>query len=293
MWLLRPVAILVIVCLQIPGFAAQDPAPASQLPAGQAPQAALPGSPLDVLQANANLVLVDVVVTNRGRAVRDIDKTHFHVLADGHEQAIVSFDEHKLASVPTPTAKPLSLPPHTYSNAPMYPQATAVNVLLLDGLNTPMADQMYVRHQMLQYMGKIAPGTSMAIFTLSSRLRMIEGFTNNPALLTKAVLNPKAAVQPSVVLDPEGNQAIDSLIGDMAASGASADAIAGMQQFQADIAAYQTDQRVQMTMDALRQLARYLSAIPGRKNLIWFSGSFPISLDPDVTLQNPFQAMRD
>jgi hypothetical protein len=66
-----------------------------------------------------------------------------------------------------------------------------------------------------------------------------------------------------------------------------------MQQFQADIAAYQTDQRVQMTMDALRQLARYLSAIPGRKNLIWFSGSFPISLDPDVTLQNPFQAMRD
>ena len=293
MWLLRPVAILVIVCLQIPGFAAQGPAPASQLPAGQAPQAALPGSPLDVLQANANLVLVDVVVTNRGRAVRDIDKTHFHVLADGHEQAIVSFDEHKLASVPTPTAKPLSLPPHTYSNAPMYPQATAVNVLLLDGLNTPMADQMYVRHQMLQYMGKIAPGTSMAIFTLSSRLRMIVGFTNNPALLTKAVLNPKATVQPSVVLDPEGNQAIDSLIGDMAASGASADAIAGMQQFQADIAAYQTDQRVQMTMDALRQLARYLSAIPGRKNLIWFSGSFPISLDPDVTLQNPFQAMRD
>jgi hypothetical protein len=47
-----------------------------------------------------------------------------------------------------------------------------------------------------------------------------------------------------------------------------------------------------MTIEAMEQLARYLSAIPGRKNLIWFSGSFPIALDPDDSLRSPFQAMR-
>ena len=35
-----------------------------------------------------------------------------------------------------------------------------------------------------------------------------------------------------------------------------------------------------MTLEAMQQLARYLSAIPGRKNVIWFSGSFPIALTP-------------
>ena len=45
----------------------------------------------------------------------------------------------------------------------------------------------------------------------------------------------------------------------------------------------------------MNQLARYLSSIPGRKNLIWFSGSFPISILPDTTgnLPDPFAVVAD
>ena len=35
-----------------------------------------------------------------------------------------------------------------------------------------------------------------------------------------------------------------------------------------------------MTLEAMNYIARYLAGIPGRKNLIWFSGSFPISVFP-------------
>ena len=38
----------------------------------------------------------------------------------------------------------------------------------------------------------------------------------------------------------------------------------------------------------MNQLARGLQHLPGRKNLIWFSGSFPINILPDGDLQNPF-----
>jgi hypothetical protein len=69
--------------------------------------------------------------------------------------------------------------------------------------------------------------------------------------------------------------------------------VASLQQFTADFAAFQTDARVTITLNALQELARYLSAIPGRKNLIWFSGSFPISLDPDPKLKRPIDAVRD
>src|ERR1019366_3197141 len=38
--------------------------------------------------------------------------------------------------------------------------------------------------------------------------------------------------------------------------------------------------RVQMTMDAIRAIARHLAGYPGRKRLIWVSSSFPFSITP-------------
>ena len=35
-----------------------------------------------------------------------------------------------------------------------------------------------------------------------------------------------------------------------------------------------------MTLDAMQALARYLASFPGRKNLIWFSSSFPVTIFP-------------
>jgi VWFA-related protein len=260
-----------------------------------------------VLRANTNLVLVDVVVTDHDRPVPHLDQRRFHILEDGREQTIASFEEHQPNPSPAATSQPPvlpPLPPHTFTNQPLYPPEPAVNVLLLDGLNTPLSNQIDVRRQMLQFMGKIAPGTQLAVFTLSSRLRMVTGFTTDPAILIRDLKGPKTNPQPSVILDPQGAQALDSATGDMAAMGAGAadpaavaagvpNALSMMQQFEADVTAFQTDQRVSMTLEAMQQLARYLSAIPGRKNLIWFSGSFPIALDPDDSLQSPFEAMRN
>jgi VWFA-related protein len=277
-----------------------SPVPQSQAPASQAAPANAPNAAPTVLRANANLVLIDVVVTDHGNPVHGLDRTRFHISEDGREQAITTFDEHQPSpALANATTQP-ALPPHTYTNIPAFPPSPAVNVLLLDGLNTPMPNQMQVRRQMLDYMGKIEPGTSLAIFTLASRLRMVEGFTTDAAQLARALKDSKSGPQASVMLDPQSDQALDASIGDiasmsagLASAGGGDNAISEMQQFQADITAFQTDQRVRMTLDAMQQLARYLSGVPGRKNLIWFSGSFPIALDPDDTLQNPFEGMRN
>src|SRR5581483_9428474 len=53
-----------------------------------------------------------------------------------------------------------------------------------------------------------------------------------------------------------------------------------------------TDQRVAITLQALISLSQYLSGVPGRKNVVWFCGSFPVSLpsanswDPSVENRN-------
>lgn len=276
------------------------PVPQTQAAASQTAPANTPNAAPTVLRANANLVLIDVVVTDHGNQVHGLDRSRFHVFEDGREQAITTFDEHHPSPALANAAAQPVLPPHTYTNIPAFPPSPAVNVLLLDGLNTPMANQMQVRRQMLEYVGKIEPGTSLAIFTLASRLRMVEGFTIDAAQLAKALKDGKAGPQASVMLDPQSDQALDASIGDMASLnpglasvGGGDNAVVEMQQFQADITAFQTDQRVRMTLDAMQQLARYLSGVPGRKNLIWFSGSFPIALDPDDSLKNPFEGMRN
>jgi len=144
---------------QAPSSSAAAPPPAA--PAFAQPSAQNPASAAvpAFLHTNANLVLVDVVVTERDNPVHGLDRSRFHVFEDGREQVITSFDEHQPAAAPAPAAKPAalqaSLPPHTYTNVPDYPEATAVNVLLLDALNTPMVNQMDVRRQMIQFLGKI------------------------------------------------------------------------------------------------------------------------------------------
>jgi len=54
-----------------------------------------------------------------------------------------------------------------------------------------------------------------------------------------------------------------------------------MREMDQKIADYQTINRVQTTLAALEAIANHVSRIPGRKNLIWISGSFPMQLGLD------------
>jgi len=258
-----------------------------QTTAAQQPANTAQAEPIPVLKMTSNLVLVDVVVTNHDKAVHGLDRSKFHLFEDGQEQAITAFDEHRPGAIPAKPLAPSALPPHFYNNAPAYAATDVMNVLLLDGLNTPATDQMRVRQQMIGYLGKIQPGTMLAIFTLSTRLRMATGFTTDIAQLTKTIQGDKVKPDNTILLNgPTAPDPLDALQGYFSgnasprASGVWGSTLASLQQFAADHEDAATNERILMTLDALNQLGLYLSGIPGRKNLIWFSGSFPISLNP-------------
>ncbi len=259
--------------------------------ASQSVPATAPGPPT-TLQSNTSLVLVDVVVTSKDKPVKDLKESQFEVRENGKAQPITSFEEYQPPATEN-LAKLAPLPPSTYSDRLDYPASSPVNVLLLDALNTPMADQLQARRQMLDYLKTLPPGTPIAIFTLASRLRMVQGISADRTLLSAAIQSAAGGPRPSVVLDPATDQAIDSTVADAPNLGFSQQAISTMQQFQADMTAMQTDARVRLTLEAMQQLARYCSGIPSRKNLIWFSGSFPLKLDADASLDSPFEAARN
>ena len=157
------------------------------------PQTASPdsGKAVPTIESKVRLVLVDVVVTNsKGDAVTGLHKEDFEVLEDGKPQTVSTFEEHH--GVPPTQIKLPALPPHVYTNFPVTQTADSLNVLLLDALNTPTRDQTYVHAQMIKYLKTIPPGTRVAIFTLASRLRMLQGVTSDSSELL-AVLNSAPA----------------------------------------------------------------------------------------------------
>jgi VWFA-related protein len=270
-------------------LSAQNQQPAQNPPAQQ------PSNPGVTLRAGTQLVIVDVVVTdNKQNPVHGLKASDFTLLEKNVPQQIKNFEEHK--SLPPAEAAKLQsipkLPPGIFTNFSPVPASGTLNVLLLDTLNTPLKDQAYVHEQLRKYLNNAPPGDRIAIFGLSSRLYLLQGFTSDPELL-KAAINHKNLKGSPLLDDPVGDGANPDSMADTLSSSfgndpAMADVIANVQQFEAETQSFQLQLRARYTLDALNQLARGLSGIPGRKNLIWFSGSFPITILPDGDLQNPF-----
>jgi VWFA-related protein len=239
-----------------------------------------------VIKSEVRIVLVDVVVTQgKGEPVAGLRKENFQVSEDGRPQTVSFFEEHKFA-LPKPVSLP-AMPPNVFTNYPAVKTADAVNVLLLDSLNTQAVDQSYVREQMIQYLAKAKPGVRLAIFTLGSRLRMVRGISADPAGFSAAVENRQSGANPQVnrqLATPfQVGQDLELMEGMK-----SSEAIAAVKQFLADETGRYTGERIQITLQAFQQLARFLAPIPGRKNLMWFSGSFPINFFPSPGIRGTY-----
>jgi len=254
-----------------------------------------------VLHTGTRLVVVDVEVEDvNGHPVHGLSANDFHLVENDKPQAIHNFEEHTASfSVERGPELP-KLPPGTFIDYNPVPPSGALNVLLLDALNTPTKDQGFVREQLLEYVKHADPRTRIAIFALSNRLFVLQGFTSDPATLKDVVEHKLISRSSNLLEDPNGSGTDPVTLSETAATLAPqlSDSTVGaqsivstLQQFEAGQQAFQLQLRVQYTLDAFTELAHYLSNFQGRKNVIWFSGSFPINIQPDPSLNNSFAVM--
>ena len=257
--------------------------------------------PSATFKSRIPLVLLDVVVSNnRGQPVRRLKGSDFLVSEDNQRQTIASFEEHH-TEPPTETQFP-PMPSGVFTNFPLIQKADSVNVLLVDGLNTPLLDQAYVHSQILKYLKTMPPGARVAVFTLTTRLRMLQEFTSDPSALLAAVnAASERTLHHSPLLQEESEkQAQNQLLAVIEENQAgpptlqdwvheSVNAITALQGMFGEEAAGLTEMRIRITLDSMQDLARYLGSFPGRKNVMWVSGSFPIAFFPRKDLPDPVQ----
>ncbi|WP_148210014.1 VWA domain-containing protein [Candidatus Korobacter versatilis] len=261
-----------------------------------------------VIRATTRMVSVDAVVTDKeGRPVTNLTKDDFTILEDGKPQTVASYavSEAGATSQQRPKAQPV-LPPHVTTNRPdVVESSDRIAVLLLDGLNTPPQNQNYLKQQMLKFLAEhFDPSRKLAVVVLSEKLIVLQTFTSDPALL-KTALQKFQAVAPAVArnagewdlsttyvstpeisLPPEAHGGPDSSGADptqVPTSGGSSDTFANdiaymMRRFENEAQNFARDTRVNITLDALQQIARFLSGQRGRKSLLWFSTAFPVAV---------------
>jgi VWFA-related protein len=262
----------------------------------QAPQtpSATPAAPPPIFRSTTNLVLLDVVVTRDGMPVHGLPRSAFHLYEDGHEQKIDTFDEHSAPFLAGKTS-PAKLPTGTYTNMRQYPPAPALNIILLDWLNTPPDAQADAQAQLDHFLKTARPGVPTEVFKLDSGLHLVAGFSDNPAELADSLklasLNPQA----STLYDPEGEKRRADIIRATPpqATKNAPQLLESLKDMDAMLDAGSAHDRVTVTLAAFAKLSRILGAVPGRKNLIWISGSFPISIEPDTSLKDPFYAWQN
>jgi VWFA-related protein len=258
-------------------------------PTGGSEQQAAPQELQPAIKAEVRIVLVDVVVTGaKGQTASGLKRENFQISEDGRAQEVSFFEEHTGGKV-TPVALP-EMPADVFTNYPTVKTTDSVNVLLLDSLNTQAIDQSYVRPQMEKYMeAAIASpnGARLAIFTLGQRLEMVRGFTADASKSLEAIEDPKshteAKFQPQMAT-PFRKDREATLCGQKAPM-----AIEACKAYVGQLSVDRAADRIGMTLQAFQALARYLAPIPGRKNIMWVAGSFPVHFFPDTGKRGEFR----
>jgi VWFA-related protein len=266
----------VLILCSLP-LTAQTPTASSP---GTNPPSGLPSSVRDTLRVYSREVVLDINVTDaKGNPVHGLTRDNFTVLENGRPVTPRSFREHRPDDQIVAATAP-ALPPNTFTNAIPVETARPLNILLLDSLDTPIATQSIVQSRMVEFVEKMPPGTRVAIFNLSptGELAMLQGFTSDVDLLKKAIKSKKLGMQ-IPTLEDTGQDPANDVPQDVIQTQdpRSPKPITIKQEVKIDlnVECNHAAARGQYTATAMEEIGRYLSGMPGRKNVIWFSGAFP------------------
>jgi VWFA-related protein len=281
----RFLAIFVLVC----GITAGQTTPTHALP--QNPPTMQPATSSATLTTKTRLVTIDVVVTNsHGNVVRDLKQDDFQVFDErSGPQKIARFaivDTSANGAAAAHPTRPAGAP-YVYSNVQSAPMRVSPTVILMDALNTSTFRQMQVRRDMTLFLKTIPADTPVAVFMLGHTVHMVQNFTTNPALLRAAVdRSGRPAINDR---NPQDDPDSPSNVARDLNTGMPESALRALEDVEKEQYWEQMRDRVAETADAMKSIAKYLGGYPGRKNLIWFSESFPLWISPTEDFGNdPF-----
>jgi len=214
---------------------------------------------------------------SKGVPVTDLKQEDFSVLEDGKEQKVRIFSfQHPEDSVATAPPQAPANGMNVVDNLPHFQPGRALNVILMDALNTSRLNQASMRQAMIKFLDMLPANEPIAVYLLGDKLRLLQDFTTDPTVLKDVVRSFKGKNSSLLNVSVDGSPIAPILPG--VAQSLPPGMAGQIKAFQDQMTVDLTDQRVQVTLGALNSLSRTLSDYPGRKNLIWISEAFPFDV---------------
>ena len=206
-----------------------------------------------VIKSQSNLVLVDVIATDKkGNYIKDLQKDDFRVFEDDKEQDISSFSHETDAHVGEPE-------PQHYI------------VLFFDDSTMDPGLQVRARQEAGKFVESTAsPNRQMAVVDFGGAVNIVQNFTGDGDLLKRAV----SAVKYSGV-NPNARSGRTEL----AAMGAPL------------LGGAESNFAQRTMLLSIRDVAKSLRSVPGRKTLILFSAGFPFNSERHAELTAALDAL--
>ncbi|HSK46008.1 MAG TPA: hypothetical protein VLA83_19200, partial [Candidatus Binatia bacterium] len=125
-----------------------------------------------VLKVKTRLVVVDVIaLDHKGVPVADLKADDFILQEENKPQKIRIFNFQQGPQGQPAVLAPATLPSNRITNMPRFKTNSALNVLLLDGINVTNANQKYAHEQMLKFLEKLTAGQPLAVYAMGTKLR--------------------------------------------------------------------------------------------------------------------------
>jgi VWFA-related protein len=257
------------------------------------------GAPL-VIRSNTRLVQVNVVAHDKNGVVADLKQEDFVVFDGKKPRKIASFAVETATST-IPGAMP-KLPPNVFVNSLQRhaETPTSVTVILFDGLNTPITDQPYARKQVAKFLGTLHPEDRVALYSMGrSSIQVLHDFNSDPQDLARIIKRYRGVADSTGEAGPIFQRPGSNTVQREAPSAADEKFDQMVDNLNQTVANSDVATRVRLTTQALEAIANHLAPLPGRKNLVWISASFPFSIGlygPDGlanAVKNPNEIFRD
>ena len=223
----------------------------------------------DTIRINTRLVEVDVVVRANDGPVTNLTKDDFTIFDNGKPQRVEVFSiSNAERSKPKENVPPV--PAGVVSNRSGRNAPTSATVILFDRLNTADRYQRDGRLQLISYLKSARREDLTAIYVLGDDLKLLQDFTNDADRLLQAATRMEVGDLPGVE-----NRTVREI--------AQSTAVGRTTRRDVRMAVAETEfsvaQREDPTEEAIEAIARHLSALPGRKSLVWMSAAgIPLSI---------------
>jgi len=216
------------------------------------------------IRVSTRLVQVSVIVRDKNGPVEGLKQEDFQVFDQGKERKIGLFT---VASSKATAAAAAKLPPGMYTNRPErgWEPVGSATVVLIDLLNTGFRDRAFASFQLVKFLKTLEPQDRVALYLLGNGVRILHDFTDDPERLVQAVakLRGESPRELAAALNDSPSDTGLANIDDVVNG-----ALVQMQDLM-------SAQRLKTTLSALEEIGQHLLRLPGRKNLVWISGSFP------------------